>query len=49
VSPKGTASRDFLGGFVLFIVMDYDTVMSVSPFQDKEKRGEMITKNDNIK
>ncbi len=29
--PKGTASRDFLGGggFVVFIVMDYDTVMEL--------------------
>jgi hypothetical protein len=28
---------------------EYDRLLSVSRFQEKEKRGEMITINDNIK
>jgi hypothetical protein len=46
---KVTVSRDFL----LQVQASVSTILvenlSVSRFQEKEKRGEMITKNDNIK
>jgi hypothetical protein len=42
--------RKYLGtGIYPLRIPNYEIRLSVSRFQEKEKRGEMITKNDNIK